>query len=79
MRSGRLQIRRSAGKRHALAGDRLFRNEDGKFTEITDQAGIYSSALGYGLGIGIADLNQDGHADIYVGNDFHEGRLPLSQ
>ncbi len=59
-------------KRHALAGDRLFRNDDGKFTEITDQAGIYSSALGYGLGIGIADLNQDGHADIYVGNDFHE-------
>jgi enediyne biosynthesis protein E4 len=58
--------------RHALAGDRLFRNEDGRFTEITDQAGIYSSALGYGLGIGIADLNQDGYADIYVGNDFHE-------
>jgi enediyne biosynthesis protein E4 len=58
--------------RHALAGDRLFRNTNGKFTEITDQAGIYSSALGYGLGIGIADLNQDGRADIYVGNDFHE-------
>ena len=34
-------------KRHPLAGDRLFRNDDGKFTEITDQAGIYSSALGY--------------------------------
>src|SRR5256885_1162569 len=58
--------------RHALTGDRLFRNEDGKFTEITVQAGIYSSALGYGLGIGIADLNEDGRADIYVGNDFHE-------
>src|SRR6266576_3448609 len=59
-------------KRNPLAGDRLLRNENGKFTEITDQAGIYSSALGYGLGIGIADLNQDGRADIYVGNDFHE-------
>jgi hypothetical protein len=59
-------------KRHALAGDRLFRNEGDGFTETTEEAGIYSSALGYGLGVGIADLNQDGHADIYVGNDFHE-------
>ena len=59
-------------KRHALAGDRLFRNTGGRFTEATEAAGIYSSALGYGLGVGIADLNQDGHADIYVGNDFHE-------
>jgi hypothetical protein len=58
--------------RHPLAGDRLFRNTRGRFTEATAAAGIYSSALGYGLGIGIADLNQDGHADIYVGNDFHE-------
>src|SRR6266550_3369243 len=58
--------------RHPLAGDRLFRNTGGRFTEITDQAGIYSSALGYGLGIGVGDLNEDGHADIYVGNDFHE-------
>ena len=57
---------------HALAGDRLFRNEGGTFMEATASAGIYSSALGYGLGLGIADLDQDGHADIYVGNDFHE-------
>jgi hypothetical protein len=59
-------------KRHALAGDRLFRNERGRFTEVTEKAGIHSSALGYGLGIGIADLNQDGYPDIYIGNDFHE-------
>jgi hypothetical protein len=59
-------------KRRAPAGDRLFRNDGGRFTETTDESGIYSSPLGYGLGVGIADLNQDGHADIYVGNDFHE-------
>ena len=59
-------------KRHALAGDRLFRNDGGRFTETTEESGIYSSPLGYGLGVGIADLNQDGHADVYVGNDFHE-------
>jgi hypothetical protein len=58
--------------RHPLAGDRLFRNAGGRFTEITDEAGIYSSALGYGLGVGIADLDGDEHPDIYVGNDFHE-------
>ena len=36
------------------------------------QAGIYQSSLGYGLGIAVADLNNDGWDDIYIGNDFHE-------
>ncbi|MEO5647817.1 MAG: VCBS repeat-containing protein, partial [Chitinophagaceae bacterium] len=53
-------------------GDRLYRNHGKHFTEVTSQAGIYSSGLGYGLGIGIADFNNDGWDDIYVGNDFHE-------
>jgi enediyne biosynthesis protein E4 len=59
-----------------LAGDRLFRNElsagEKKFTDISSQAGIYQSNLGYGLGLAIADLNNDGWEDIFVGNDFHE-------
>ena len=59
-----------------LAGDRLFRNElsagEKKFTDVSGQAGIYQSNLGYGLGVAIADLNNDGWEDIYVGNDFHE-------
>lgn len=61
---------------HGQAGDRLFRNnlEQGiiGFTSVTSEAGIYSSQIGYGLGIGIGDLNNDGWPDIYVSNDFNE-------
>jgi hypothetical protein len=57
------------------AGDYLFRNDvnvNGKFIDVSKEAGIYQSSLSYGLGLGIADLNNDGWEDIYVGNDFHE-------
>ncbi|HEY8660360.1 MAG TPA: VCBS repeat-containing protein [Hanamia sp.] len=58
------------------AGDRLYRNDmntaSKKFTDVSKEAGIYQSNLGYGLGISVADLNNDGWDDIYIGNDFHE-------
>lgn len=54
------------------SGDKLFRNDDGKFTDISEEAGIYGGANSYGLGISTADFNNDGFTDIYVGNDFHE-------
>jgi hypothetical protein len=66
---GDTSLRRKVNK---LAGSRLYMNTGGHFTDVTQKAGIYSSALGYGLGIGIGDLNNDGWDDIYVGNDFHE-------
>jgi len=53
-------------------GDKLYRNNDGFFEDVTIEAGIYSSALGYGLGLAVSDINKDGWPDIYVGNDFHE-------
>ena len=53
-------------------GDKLYRQDDGFFVSVTLEAGIYSSALGYGLGIASSDLNLDGWPDLYVGNDFHE-------
>lgn len=59
----------------SLSGDRFYRNDlsrNGRFTDVSAAAGIYQSSLGYGLGIAVADFNQDGWDDIYVGNDFHE-------
>lgn len=59
-------------RKDPMAGDRLFRNDGDKFTDVTEEAGIRSSALGYGLGVAITDINQNGYLDIYIGNDFHE-------
>jgi enediyne biosynthesis protein E4 len=53
-------------------GDRLYRNDGGKFTDVSEQAGIYGSEIGFGLGVTVGDLNNDGWEDIYVSNDFFE-------
>ncbi|UFH55037.1 VCBS repeat-containing protein [Spirosoma sp. KNUC1025] len=43
-----------------------------RFVNISEKAGIFGAAMGYGLGISVADLNNDGWEDLYVSNDFHE-------
>ncbi|HET8736232.1 MAG TPA: VCBS repeat-containing protein [Pricia sp.] len=53
-----------------MHGIRLYQNQKGKFTDITLESGISGSALTYGLGLGIGDLNGDGWSDFYVGNDY---------
>jgi enediyne biosynthesis protein E4 len=58
--------------RDGEAGDYLMKNENGKFKDVSKLAGIYGAAMGYGLGIVTADINNDGWEDIYVSNDFHE-------
>ena len=57
---------------HPLAGDKLLRNDNGQFIEITKSSGILDNVIGYGLGVVVSDVNLDGWPDIYVGNDFHE-------
>ena len=70
---GKISKRKEKDK---LSGDRLFENQlnetAGRFVDVTEAAGIYSSALGYGLAVITNDINKDGLPDIYVGNDFHE-------
>ncbi len=61
-----------AGTYDPLSGDRLFRNDGRKFADVTKESGINSSALSYGLGIAVSDIDLDGWPDLYVGNDFHE-------
>jgi len=56
-----------------FSGDRLYQQDStGVFKDVSAEAGIYQSSLGYGLGIAVADFNNDGWEDIYIGNDFHE-------
>lgn len=63
-------------KKSEVSGDKLLRcDRQGDkivFTEATEEAGIYSSAIGYGLNVMIGDFNNDNWDDIYVSNDFHE-------
>ncbi|MFS4494295.1 VCBS repeat-containing protein [Maribacter sp. 2308TA10-17] len=58
--------------RNYQTGDKLLRNDGGKFVDVSEDAGIYGGVNGYGLGVAVSDFNQDGYPDIYVGNDFHE-------
>jgi len=57
---------------HATAGDRLFRNDGARFTDVSVAAGIYQGVEGYGLGVVASDLDLDGCMDLYVANDFQE-------
>jgi len=58
--------------RDLKGGHRLYRNDGGKFVDISEQAGIYGSEIGFGLGLTVGDLNNDGWMDMYVSNDFFE-------
>ena len=59
-------------ERDIEGGDKLFKNVDGKFIDASDEAGIYGSIIGFGLGVTVGDVNRDGWPDIYVSNDFFE-------
>ena len=67
------QITASLKKRKNSAfSDKLYKNENGKFKDVTEQAGFVSNVLGFGLGLAVSDINADGWPDIYVSNDYNE-------
>jgi enediyne biosynthesis protein E4 len=53
-------------------GDKLMRNDKGHFTDVSKEANIYGSLIGFGLGVTVGDLNGDHYPDIYISNDFFE-------
>lgn len=70
---GSFDLRRNERpKRDVLGGDKLMENRDGKFHDISEEAGIYGSVIGFGLGVTVGDVNGDTWDDIYVSNDFFE-------
>jgi hypothetical protein len=56
----------------SLAGNKLYQNNGNHFTDVSRKAGIIQNPLTFGLGVAIADVNQDGWQDIYVTNDYNE-------
>ena len=53
-------------------GNKLLRNDNGVYVDVTLESGIYTSAIGFGLGITLSDFNNDGWTDLFISNDFFE-------
>ena len=72
-------LRNIRHERHEGGGDKLYRNDPGsgpgqarRFTDVSQEAGIYGSEIGFGLGVTVGDVDRDGWPDVYVSNDFFE-------
>ncbi|WP_229311088.1 VCBS repeat-containing protein [Larkinella soli] len=51
---------------------KLYRNDNGRFTDVSPSAGFVSNVLSFGLGVAVSDFNNDGWPDLYVSNDYNE-------
>ena len=58
--------------RNGDGGDKLYRNDGGVFTDVSESAGIFGGEIGFGLGVSVSDINGDNLPDIYISNDFWE-------
>jgi hypothetical protein len=66
----RVEMRKEPASR--LLENKLFKNENGRFTNVSASAGIRSNMYSFSLGVNTADVNNDGWPDIYVSNDYKE-------
>ena len=53
-------------------GNKFFENQNGKFIDVTAEVGMFTSAIGFGLGITVSDFNKDDWPDLFISNDFFE-------
>lgn len=67
-----LGYRNLRNQRDEFGGHKLYKNEGGHFVNVSEQAGIYGSVIGFGLGVTVGDVNQDNWPDLYISNDFYE-------
>ncbi|MBC7886592.1 MAG: VCBS repeat-containing protein [Ferruginibacter sp.] len=58
--------------RDSTGGHKLLKNNKGIFEDVSGDAGIYGSLIGFGLGVTIGDVNGDMWPDLYISNDFFE-------
>jgi enediyne biosynthesis protein E4 len=66
-------------KTYVRVPHRLYHNlGDGRFEDVTEKSG-FGKSLGKGMGIGIADFNDDGWTDVFVANDTEPNFLYLNQ
>ena len=68
----KIELYRKVREQPSPGGHRLMRNDGNIFTDVTQQSGIYSSDIAFGLGVAVSDLNGDLLPDIYISNDFWE-------
>lgn len=62
----------AAGGKSAIRKSSATPAQSAIFQDVSEQAGIYGSLIGFGLGITIGDVNNDNWPDIYISNDFFE-------